>query len=89
MQAGESSAFIRRKGIVMKGDSSQPVLASNLLCLTTGGVALWMRRTSNNGKHTKPDGTIDRDECTLNELSALISPYLNKGTIEFVAVQVT
>ena len=26
------------------------------------------------------------DKCTLSELSALISPHLNKGTIEFVAV---
>jgi hypothetical protein len=31
-------------------------------------------------------GTCNWDECTLRELSALISPHLNKGAIEFVAV---
>jgi len=34
----------------------------------------------------KDDGARDWDKCTLSELSALISPHLNKGTIEFVAV---
>ena len=32
------------------------------------------------------DGAMEWHKCTLNELSALISPHLNKGTIEFVAV---
>jgi hypothetical protein len=31
-------------------------------------------------------GAMVWDDCTLSELSALISPHLNKGTIEFVAV---
>ncbi len=31
-------------------------------------------------------GAMDWDDCTLSELSGLISPHLNKGTIEFVAV---
>ncbi len=34
----------------------------------------------------KNDGASDWSECTLSELSALISPHLNKGTMEFVAV---
>jgi hypothetical protein len=34
-------------------------------------------------------GVFDFVVCTLGELSALISPYLNKGTIEFVAVLAT
>jgi hypothetical protein len=33
------------------------------------------------------DGAMAWDNCTLSELSALISPHLNKGTIEFVAVR--
>jgi hypothetical protein len=33
----------------------------------------------------KDGGAHDWDECTLMELSALISQDLNKGTIEFVA----
>jgi hypothetical protein len=32
-------------------------------------------------------GVFDQVVCTLGELSALISPHLNKGTIEFVAVR--
>jgi hypothetical protein len=34
----------------------------------------------------KADGALAWDRCTLKELYALISPHLNKGTIEFVAV---
>ena len=33
----------------------------------------------------KDDGASDLDVYTLRELSALISPHLHKGTIEFVA----
>ena len=32
-------------------------------------------------------GVFDWDRCTLGELSALISPHLNKGAIEFVEVR--
>ena len=37
----------------------------------------------------KDDGAFDWDQCTLRELSALISPHLHKGTIEFVAAHVS
>ena len=37
----------------------------------------------------KDDGAFDWDAYTLRELSALISPHLHKGTIEFVAVSVS
>ena len=35
----------------------------------------------------KADGHCEWHQCTLGELSNLISPHLNKGTIEFVAVR--
>jgi hypothetical protein len=37
----------------------------------------------------KDDGAFNFDEYTLRELSALISPHLHKGTLEFVAVFVS
>jgi hypothetical protein len=41
------------------------------------------RGEDNGGAYRECD---HRRECTLGEISALISPHLNKGTIEFVAV---
>ena len=35
----------------------------------------------------KAGGHCEWHQCTLGELSALISPHLNKGAIEFVAIQ--
>jgi hypothetical protein len=82
---------VNRDIIVLNGDMNFPILLpiGDILVLKDGE-----RCFANNAdesfikqwKAEEGDGTKSWDYCTLSELSALISPHLTEGAIEFVAV---
>jgi hypothetical protein len=84
----------KREIIVLNGDLPDPSLrpVGKIIVLKDG-----RRRFADDADASfieqweadKDDGAFDWDQCTLRELSALISPHLHKGTIEFVAAHVS
>ena len=82
----------RREIIVAKGDYSgtlRPigdifVLSDGRRCFVSDADELFIEQWE--AEKGEP-GVFDWDRCTLGELSALISPHLNKGAIEFVEVR--
>jgi hypothetical protein len=90
----QSSAPEKREKIVLNGDlpdaTLRPVgkifvLKDGRRCFADAADASIIEQW----KADKDDGASNWDIYTLRELSALISPYLHKGTIEFVAVSVS
>ncbi len=84
----------KREIIVLNGDSLEPslrpvgkifVLKDGRRCFVDDADASIIKQW----EADKDDGAFNWDEYTLCELSALISPHLRKGTIEFVAVCVS
>ena len=92
-QSGVNRLYEWREVIVLKGDvhpnaSLRPigdifVLRDGRRCFADDADELFIEQWE---ADYEADGAMDWDECTLSELSGLISPHLNKGTIEFVAV---
>ena len=84
----------KREKIVLNGDLPDPslrpvgkifVLKDGRRCFADAADASIIEQW----EADKDDGASDWDVYTLRELSALISPHLHKGTIEFVAVFVS
>jgi hypothetical protein len=88
----EGGAYKRREIIVPNGDSNPTlrpigeifVLKDGRRCFAKDADESFIQQwEADEGE----EGVFDMDQCTLSELSALISPHLDKGTIEFVAVR--
>jgi hypothetical protein len=84
----------KRENIVLNGDLPDPclrpvgkifVLRDGRRCFVDDADASIIKQW----EEDKDDGAFNFGEYTLRELSALISPHLHKGTIEFVAVHVS